>query len=294
MTTSLEDCRRFYAEEVRFSANLRSPALVEAYAQVARENFLGPPPWHVASPEQIAMATMGLAAGSPYVEVNDPRDLYHNVLVAIDAGRQLNNGQPSALAAWISALDLKSGNRVFHLGCGVGYYTAILAEVVGPGGSVVASEVDEQLAARASANLAKYKNVIVHPGDGAAVDPGRCDTMLINAGVTHPHLAWLEHLNVGGRLVVPLTATSGVSSTGRGVFAKITRLQRGFSAQVITFVGIYSCTSVRDPQLEPVLAKAFATGAFLKMKSVRVEPHDAAESCIVHRQDVCVSSLPLE
>lgn len=294
MTTSLEDCRRFYAEEVRFAANLNSAALIEAYARVARENFLGPAPWHVASPEQLGMAAMGLAAGPPYVEVNEPRDLYHNVLVAIDAGRQLNNGQPSALAAWISALDLKAGNRVFHVGCGVGYYTAILAEVVGSGGSVVASEVDEQLAARASANLAGYKNVTVQAQDGAAVDPGGCDAMLINAGVTHPHLAWLEHLNVGGRLVVPLTAASGASSTGRGVFARITRLQRGYSAQVITFVGIYSCTSVRDPQLEPVLAKAFATGAFLKMKSVRVEPHDAAESCILHRQDVCVSSLPAE
>ena len=291
---NLEDCRRFYAEEIRFAANLKSPQLIEAYARVPRENFLGPPPWHVASPEQIGMVTMGLATGSPYVEVNDPGDLCHNVLVAIDAGRQLNNGQPSALAAWISALDLEAGDRVFHLGCGVGYYTAILAEVVGPGGSVVASEVDEQLAGRASANLAGYKNVIVRAGDGAAVDPGMCDAMLINAGVTHPHLAWLEHLNVGGRLVVPLTAATGASSTGRGVFTRITRLERGFSVQVITFVGIYSCTSVRDPQLEPVLAKAFATGAFLKMKSVRVEPHDTAESCILHRQDVCVSSLPPE
>jgi len=291
---NLEDCRRFYSEEIKFAANLRSPALIEAYARVPREDFLGAPPWHVASPAQIGLVTMGLATGSPYVEVNEPRDLYHDLLVAIDAGRQLNNGQPSALAAWISALDLKAGDRVFHLGCGVGYYTAILAEVVGSSGSVVASEVDEQLAARAAANLARYNHVVVHARDGAAMDPGMCDAMLINAGVTHPHLPWLEHLNQGGRLVLPLTAAAGGTSGGRGAFTRITRQPRGFSAQAISFVGIYSSTSVRDAQLEPVLAKALATGALLKTKSVRVDPHDATDSCILHRQEVCVSSLPPE
>lgn len=288
---TLDDCRRFYAEEIRFAAKLSSPALVEAYARVPRENFLGPPPWQVASPTQIATMMAGLASGSAYVEVSDPRDLYHDVLVAIDASRHLNNGQPSALAAWISALDLKSGERVFHLGSGVGYYTAILAEVVGSNGRVVASEVDGELAGRAAANLAGYKHVAVHAGDGAALDPGMCDAMLINAGVTHPHRPWLEHLNLDGRVVVPLTAGAGTTSAGRGVFAKIVRRAGGFSAQAISYVGIYSCTSVRDPQLEPVLAKAFAAGALLKMKSVRVDPHEAGDSCIVHRHDACVSSL---
>jgi protein-L-isoaspartate(D-aspartate) O-methyltransferase len=291
---NLEDCRRFYSEEIKFAANLRSPALIEAYARVPREEFLGVPPWQVASPGQIGLTTMGLATGSPYVEVNQPCDLYHDIVVAIDAGRQLNNGQPSALAAWISALDLNAGDRVFHLGCGVGYYTAILAEVVGARGSVVASEVDEPLAARATANLTGYENVVVHARDGATIDPGMCDAMLINAGVTHPHRPWLELLNVGGRLVVPLTAATGGTSVGRGAFARITRQPQGFSAQAVSYVGIYSCTSVRDPQLDPALAKAFATGALLKMKSVRVDPHDPTESCILHRQEVCVSSLPAE
>jgi hypothetical protein len=41
----------------------------------------------------------------------DPRHLYADVLVAIDAARCLNNGQPSALARWIDALDLCTGDR---------------------------------------------------------------------------------------------------------------------------------------------------------------------------------------
>jgi protein-L-isoaspartate(D-aspartate) O-methyltransferase len=34
----------------------------------------------------------------------DPAHLCHNVVVAIDPARNLNNGQPSALATWIAAL----------------------------------------------------------------------------------------------------------------------------------------------------------------------------------------------
>jgi protein-L-isoaspartate(D-aspartate) O-methyltransferase len=58
-------------------------------------------------------------------------------------------------------------------------------------GSIVASEVDADLAVRARQNLASYPNVSVHAGDGTGVDPGVCDAILINAGVTHPHRPWL-------------------------------------------------------------------------------------------------------
>jgi protein-L-isoaspartate(D-aspartate) O-methyltransferase len=91
---------------------------------------------------------------SSYVTVDDPRDLYHNVVVALDRAKDINNGQPSALATWIDTLALQPGDRAFHLGCGVGYYTAIIAEVVGPSGSVVALELQSDLAARAKENLA--------------------------------------------------------------------------------------------------------------------------------------------
>jgi hypothetical protein len=66
-----------------------------------------------------------------------PREVYHNVVVSLDRAKDINNGQPSALGRWIDSLALKRGERVYHLGCGVGYYTAIIAEVVGLGGRVV-------------------------------------------------------------------------------------------------------------------------------------------------------------
>jgi hypothetical protein len=39
---TLEDCRRFYSEEIQLCANITSTDLVEAFARVPRENFLDP------------------------------------------------------------------------------------------------------------------------------------------------------------------------------------------------------------------------------------------------------------
>ena len=279
---TLDDCRQFFAQEVRLAATVRSHAVVDAFARVRREKFLGPGPWRIAS------ADIGSGAAYMMTDDADPRHIYHNVSVALDPTRDLISGQPGTLARWIDDLEIHPGDRIFHLGCGVGYYTAILAEVAGASGHVVAVEVDPELASRARENLAAYPNVVVHDGDGAALDPGDCDAMLINAGVTHPHAAWLDRLREGGRMIVPLTVGMG-KTLGKGVMAKITRQGAGFAARVVTFVVIYSCASVRDSQVEPTLGKAMATGALMKMQSVRRDAHAPEDTCIVHGAEVCLS-----
>lgn len=288
---NIDECRRFYADEIRFSANLQSPALIEAFARVPREGFLGPGPWELGSPDARAMSALG-SMQMCYTAVNDPRDLYHNVVIALDKEHDINNGQPSALARWIEALDLTPGTRVYHLGCGAGYYTAIIAEMVGSDGNVVASEVNPRLATRAKDNLSSRPNVTVHAGDGAVFDPGDCDAMLINAGVTHPLPLWLDRLREGGRLVVPLTMAA-TATIGVGVMARIVRERNGFSAQPVTALAIYSCTSARDPQLEPLVKAAISNGALMKMKSLRRDAHEQNESCLLHGPDMCISGLEL-
>jgi hypothetical protein len=42
--------RRWFAEELRAVANLESDALVDAFARVRREHYLGPGPWPIARP----------------------------------------------------------------------------------------------------------------------------------------------------------------------------------------------------------------------------------------------------
>src|SRR5215469_8425231 len=155
---TIEECRAFYAQEVRFAASLGTPGLVEAFAKVPREKFLGPGPWQIGSAETRAMSIAGLGPLS-YITVEDPREVYHNVLISLDRAKDINNGQPGSLGRWIDALELKPGARAYHLGCGVGYYTAIMAEVVGQKGNLVGLELQPGLAARAKENLRGYRQV---------------------------------------------------------------------------------------------------------------------------------------
>jgi len=280
---TLEDCRCFYAEEVQLSARLTSTALVEAFARVPRERFLGPGPWDIVMPDMTTGRVDHVTTAD-----TDPRRVYHNVVLSLDRSRDLSNGHPGTLATFINALSLMPGDRVYHLGCGSGYYTAIMAEVVGPGGRVAASEVHPELGPAAQRNLADYGNVSVHTGDGMLFDPGECDAMLINAGVTHPLGLWLDRVPVGGRIVLPITMPMG-PTLGKGVMLKITRHPSGYTTQLVGFVAIYSCTSMRDPEIEAQLGRALGSGALMKVKSVRRDPHEPTEACAAHGDGICLS-----
>ena len=285
---AIDDCRRFYAEEIRWVANLSSPALVEALSRVPREKFLGAPPWQIGSAEQRSLSLSGMVRMA-YTPTEDPRDLYHNVLVALDAAKDINNGQPSALARWIDALALKPGDRAYHLGCGVGYYTALIAEIVGPTGRIIGIDTNSDLAARAKENFAAYPYGTIHAADGVSFDPGDCDAILVNAGVTHPHPLWLDRLREGGRLVVPITMAA-TPTLGQGVMIKITRHGNTYAVETVTMLAIFSGVGMRDPLLEPLMQKALTTGGLLKLKSVRRDAHDTTDSCVLHGREICLST----
>ncbi len=281
----LDLIRRFYAEEIRSVAGLTNERLVQAFARVHREDFLGRGPWLISYMDTGASPTAGYRKSPD----DDPRHLYHNVAIALDNERKLNNGQPSALATWAEALDLREGGRVFHLGCGVGYYTAIFAETVGPRGDVLAVEVEPELAERARRNLSGYSNVEVISGDGAAIDPGPRDAIFVNAGVTHAPAMWLDRLQPAGTLLVPLTVGIG-PTLGKGVAMLIRRESAGFSARATSFVAIYSCTSLRDPQLHQDLTSALSSWSLFKVQSLRRDKHDRGETCVLHGADYCLST----
>jgi protein-L-isoaspartate(D-aspartate) O-methyltransferase len=126
----IDRARKRYAEEFRYTALLNSAAVIRAFARVPRERYLGPGPWRIFQPYTRQYWTTSDA---------DPSHVYHDVLVAIDEMRFLNNGQPSFLAFLIEALDLQSGSHAVHVGCGTGYFTAVIAELVGPEGATTVS-----------------------------------------------------------------------------------------------------------------------------------------------------------
>jgi protein-L-isoaspartate(D-aspartate) O-methyltransferase len=94
--------------------------------------------------------------------------IWHSSIMAIEANRGINIGEPSSHALWLDAIDVKAGESVLQVGAGTGYYTAILAHLVGPNGRVHAYEIDADLAARASKNLKYLPTVKVHARSGIA------------------------------------------------------------------------------------------------------------------------------
>jgi protein-L-isoaspartate O-methyltransferase len=77
---------------------------------------------------------------------------YQDVLFALQSEKGVNNGSPSLHARLLAELDVQiGGDRIVHVGAGTGYYSAILAELVGTSGHVHAVEMDPDLAANAAA-----------------------------------------------------------------------------------------------------------------------------------------------
>jgi protein-L-isoaspartate(D-aspartate) O-methyltransferase len=282
---TLEDHRRAYAEKIASAAGLTTPGLKDAFAVVRREAFLPPGPWLVVGDGQKPEQTLDA----------DPRHVYENVSVAIDPARQLFNGAPAFLARMIDRLALRPGSRVLHIGAGLGYYSAVMAHLVGPGGAVVASEIDEALAAAARSNLAAMPWVTVECGDGRGLPAvarraaaGSFDAILVNTGVTHP----LDALAPGGRLLLPLTVgMPGMGSLGKGVVVVVARTPDGaaFSAEVLSFVAIYSAIGLRDERHEISLGQALRRTSFPNLTRLRRDRHDSTAECWLHGETFCLS-----
>lgn len=283
----LAEIRQFFAEEIAAVSNIQTKELVAAFAKVPREHFLGPGPWQIMSPD-----SMGGGSYHPTADA-DPRHVYHNVLLAIDVDRKLNNGAPSSLASWLDALELKKGEKVLHVGCGVGYYTAIIAEVVGSSGHVIGVEVDPALAARSRENLAYLDHVEVMQADGGDYRCKPVDAIFINAGVTHPRSVWLDCLEPGGRLLLPLTFAASPEATGMGFMLKVSRREKDYAARFLSPVMIYPCIGSRDEDANNHLREAMQRGTWMTVQSLRSDPHEVSETCWLHNEEACLSTLPV-
>jgi protein-L-isoaspartate(D-aspartate) O-methyltransferase len=199
---SIEEVRAFYARLMAAASGSSDPRLERAFETVPREAFVPPGPWQVVFKSQ-------------YIETPsaDPSYLYQDLLVALDAQKRINNGEPSLHAAWLGAVAPQSGETITHIGAGTGYYTAILSMLVLPKGGVTAFEIERSLAEKAVRNLEPFEHVTVVNGDATREKLPASDVIYVNAGVAAPPLGWLRALNKGGRMIFPWRPSRQVALT---------------------------------------------------------------------------------
>jgi protein-L-isoaspartate(D-aspartate) O-methyltransferase len=144
-----------------------------------------------------------------------------DLLVADGADRRFMLS-PMIQARMIQSLEIDAGMKVLDVACGLGYSSAVLAEL---GATVFALEVDEVLAAAARSRLASIAGNRVTVVAGALEQgfpqAAPYDAILVNGSVELPPNALLNQLAEGGRLICIL---------GRGRSAKATLYVRAGDA----------------------------------------------------------------
>jgi protein-L-isoaspartate(D-aspartate) O-methyltransferase len=152
---------------------------------------------------------------------NDMQELSGlNEALPIGFGQTIS--QPLVVAFMIELLEPKEGEKILDVGSGSGWTTALLAELVGEMGKVIAIELIPELKTFGETNVRKY-NFIERGiakfvcGDGsqghekeapfhkilasASVQPKNNGTL--NGSAEIPK-AWKEQLAIGGRIVAPI------------------------------------------------------------------------------------------
>lgn len=131
---------------------------------------------------------------------------YENIPLPIGFGQTIS--QPLTVAIMMELLQPHQGDTCLDIGSGSGWVTALLAELVGHRGRVVALERIPQLVERTQQNVARfhYPHVTYHRGDGY-------QGWLQDAPYDHVHVAAASHelpkalvaqLRIGGSLIIPI------------------------------------------------------------------------------------------
>jgi protein-L-isoaspartate(D-aspartate) O-methyltransferase len=120
-----------------------------------------------------------------------------------------SSSQPAIMAIMLEMLALEPGQRVLEIGAGTGYNAALMTQIVGESGKVVAVDIDPDVIHEADAHLraAGIDGVTLVLGDGAlgceAFAP--YDRIILTVGATDIAPAWRDQLVEGGLLVLPLS-----------------------------------------------------------------------------------------
>ena len=185
----------------------------------------------------------------------------------------------------IAAAGPRSGEHVVHIGAGVGYYTAILAHMVGQSGRVTAIEFDAGLAKQLAVNFAGQRNVRAVHGDGTKIDFDPADVIYVNAGATRPLDLWLDRLNDGGRMILALTKDKDTV----GAWFLIERRADEFLANWISAAGLFPCEGARDAESERALVVALDKGGWDRVTRFYRRGDVPEERCWLKGPDWCLA-----
>jgi protein-L-isoaspartate(D-aspartate) O-methyltransferase len=268
--------RRIYVRELAAHGGLRSEALLRAFGAVPREKFLPPGPWIVEASDGSYYAT----------ETADVANVLHAVGIVLDPARDLINANPAKVGRMLEAAAIMPGETVLHVGAGLGFFSAIMAELVGPKGRVIAAEIDDRLASGARRNLAPWTNVEV-VGDGLCHPAAAADVIFASAGVAALPLSWVRALRPGGRMIVPM-----IGSLHGGFLFRFEKHQAGhwLSAQARSFVRFFPCAGTRTREAIAAMDAAIADPRAPSVRHLRLDPHHRTSECWLHADGWCLTT----
>jgi protein-L-isoaspartate(D-aspartate) O-methyltransferase len=143
-----------------------------------------------------------------------PEDIKHlaelNEALPIGWGQTIS--QPLVVAFMLELLQPLPGNKILDVGSGSGWTTALLAEIVGKEGKVVAVEIIPELLEFGKKNVTKYNFIekgivefVWADGSKGYQKEAPYDKILVSAAVQKKlPKAWKEQLKISGRIVTPI------------------------------------------------------------------------------------------
>ena len=170
--------------------------------------------------DQRVLEVMSTVPRHLFVEVGLQGHAYGDASLPI--GEKQTISQPYMVASMTAALELQGTERILEIGTGSGYQTAVLSRLVK---RVYSVERIAVLAGRARKILDQLQmsNINIKIGDGTIgwKDQAPFDGILVAAGSPDVPTKYLEQLDVGGKLILP------VGNQQQQILTRITRQDGG-------------------------------------------------------------------
>lgn len=114
--------------------------------------------------------------------------------------------QPTTVMIMTHALELQQGDKVFEVGSGSGYQTAIISKLIGNTGKITTTEIIPELFHLAQKNLKNFKNIKILEEDGSKglEKEAPFDKIIITAACNDFPEELIEQLKPNGIIVAPV------------------------------------------------------------------------------------------